>query len=106
MPEAASEPGADVSLFALLFSRYPIPPRQETKIVWRVSGSGDVAFRAYGPDGQVVRLVWGPEAHAGSNWSRPGDEWGTAFRFPVAGCWTVRATRGSDHAAVGLLVAG
>ncbi|MET7747360.1 hypothetical protein [Micromonospora sp. NPDC005367] len=66
---------------------------RELKVVWRMTGSGDFAISATGPEGQVVKPVWGPEPHDSSNWERPGDEWGTGWVFPGAGCWTINATR-------------
>jgi hypothetical protein len=54
-----------------------------------------VSFRAVGPDGQVLELVWGPDEHTGSNWAPMGDKWGTGWILPSGGCWTLEATRGS-----------
>lgn len=67
----------------------PITKSQEVKIVWRMTGAGD----AVGDRGVTTRPTWGPEAHGGSSYHRPGDEWGTGWVFPSAGCWTVHATR-------------
>ncbi len=67
----------------------------EIKVVWRMTGSGSLSISAYGPDGMVVEPLWGPESHGGSTWNRPGEEWGTGWVFPKAGCWTIRATRAS-----------
>ncbi|MGI5212107.1 hypothetical protein [Plantactinospora sp. CA-290183] len=88
------------SLWALLFLRGPEGVRADTevKIVWRMTGSGDFAIAATGPGGATAEPVWGPTAHGGSNWSRPGDEWGTGWTFPAPGCWTVRATRAGGTA--------
>ena len=41
----------------------------------------------------MARLTFGPEAYGGSSWVKPGDEWGTGFIFPEAGCWGVHAQR-------------
>jgi len=41
----------------------------------------------------MARLTFGPEAYGGSSWVKPGDEWGTGFIFPEAGCWRVHAQR-------------
>ena len=89
--------------WALVFAQWTIVPGEkltipvgdEAKIVWRLTGEGDVSFRAIGPDGEVQGLTWGPDKHAGSNWARPGDEWGTGWILPSKGCWTLEATRGS-----------
>jgi hypothetical protein len=58
-----------------------------------MTGSGDLAISATGPNGTVVEPIWGPERHGGSTWERPGDEWGTGWIFPSPGCWTVNAKR-------------
>lgn len=94
-----------VTLFGLSFAGYAVPAQQEVKIVWRMTGSGSPKFAAVGPSGSRVDPTWGPERHLGSNWNRPGDEWGTGFRFPKPGCWTVRVDRGAAVATAGILVA-
>ena len=39
-------------------------------------------------------LVFGPEPHrGGSTYHRPGDEWGTGFRFTTTGCWHIHLAR-------------
>jgi hypothetical protein len=72
------------------------------KVAWRMSGSGPLAMAATGPGGRTVRPAWGPEPHSSSNWTRPGDEWGTGWVFPVPGCWTITLTRtqGRGHLSV------
>ncbi|EFH89771.1 hypothetical protein [Ktedonobacter racemifer] len=94
LPEVrGTTPNAE--LWALLFptSGLPIKAKQEIKIVWRMTGSGDIHLRAYNPDGKSVNPVWGPEEHGGSSWNRPGAEWGTGFNFPTPGCWNVHVER-------------
>jgi hypothetical protein len=62
------------------------------KIVWRMQGSGDAMFTAIAPDGTrhpPVEL----RAHGGSNWNRPGDEWGSTFDFTQTGCWQIHVER-------------
>jgi hypothetical protein len=83
------------SLFALFFiaTDAPITKGQEVKIVWRMTGAGDLTMDAVGDRGVTTKPTWGPEAHGGSSYQRPGDEWGTGWVFPSAGCWTVHATR-------------
>jgi hypothetical protein len=83
------------TLWALFFLADPagVGAGQQVKIVWRMTGSGAVSFVASGPDGRTVRPVWGPDTHGDSDWSRPGEEWGTGWVFPVRGQWTVRVTR-------------
>jgi hypothetical protein len=49
-------------------------------------------------------LRWGPDLHTGSDYTRPGDEWGAGYRFSEPGCWTLRARRGVASANVWLKV--
>jgi len=88
-----------VNLWGLLFGSYPISRAKETKIVWRMTGTGTIHVTAVSPVGQEIAPAWGPEAHSSSTWHRPGDEWGTGFVFPVAGCWTLHIDRGPDSTA-------
>ncbi|WP_328853014.1 hypothetical protein OG994_10445 [Micromonospora globbae] len=98
--------GDGATLWALLFPRDPLlTTASEIKVVWRMTGSGDFAVSATGPDGTVVEPTWGPEAHGGSNWERPGEEWGTGWRFPTAGCWTITAVRGTAKGSLAFRVA-
>jgi hypothetical protein len=55
---------------------------------------------AYDAGGRRRRLAWGPEEHGGSNYRRPGGEWGSDYRFPHPGCYrlTARRTVGSVEA--------
>jgi hypothetical protein len=76
---------------------------RDTKVVWRVGGRGEVAFTAIAPDG----TPHGPNelvAHDGSNWARPGDEWGTKFGFDQPGCWQIHVTRADVAADLWLIV--
>jgi hypothetical protein len=76
-----------------------VPPRagDEVKIVWRMTGTGPLRVRLVGPNGRRKPLTFGPTAHGmGSSYHRPGDEWGTGFRFNTSGCWHIRLTR-SDN---------
>jgi len=99
--------GDGATLWALLFPTEPqLKAGHEIKIAWRMTGSGELSINATGPDGTVVKPVWGPEAHGGSNWNRPGGEWGTGWVFPSAGCWTIHAERTSGSGALALRVAG
>jgi hypothetical protein len=83
----------DAELWALPFAALPFKPGKEVKIVWRMTGSGPLEVGAALPDGTRATLAWGPEGHSGSTWKRPGEEWGTGFVFPKAGCWRVHLTR-------------
>ncbi|WP_213452811.1 hypothetical protein [Rhizomonospora bruguierae] len=104
-PQAAPEahgggPGTD--LWALFFFREgegPLRRDAEIKVVWRMTGAGDLTMTATGPNGAVTGPAWGPESHGGSTWKRPGDEWGTGWTFPAAGCWTITARRATTGTA-------
>jgi len=92
-------------LWALVF-RNPAPfeINEAIKIVWRMTGSGTFNIAARHSDGTMIDPIWGPEEHGGSTWDRPGDEWGTGFRFPKAGCWRITVTRGNATGEVDFLV--
>jgi hypothetical protein len=92
MPETGTNSSRG-SLWALFFS--PVPPSAGTdvKVVWRMTGSGSFVFRVSDGTGQALPLLWGPELHAGSTWVHPGDEVGTGFNFPRAGCWQIHVDR-------------
>jgi hypothetical protein len=82
------------SLWALFFPTAEGPgvkAGREAKIVWKIDGSGTFTISATGPGGATTSPSWGPTPHGSSTWERPGDEWGTGWVFPAAGCWTVRA---------------
>jgi hypothetical protein len=81
-----------------------VPPRagDELKIVWRMTGSGPLHVVFTAPGGRRRPLVFGPEAHARSTYRRPGDEWGTGFRFGVRGCWHIHLTRNNTAGEVWL----
>jgi hypothetical protein len=76
---------------------------KETKIVWRMGGSGDLELTAVAPDGSRI-APYSLEAHAGSTWERPGDEWGSGFTFSRAGCWQLHAIRDSETGDLWLLI--
>ena len=73
------------TLWALFYHR---SAGKAVKTLWRMSGTGDLTIRATGPKGQNLEPDWGPEAHTGSSWKRPGDEWGVGWTVPRAGVWT------------------
>jgi len=68
-----------------------------------MTGSGDMQIMAQGPDGKSVRPDW-LTFHTGSNWPRPGAEWGTGFTLPVAGCWDFHVHRDDAVGDVWLVV--
>lgn len=67
---------------------------ESMKMVVRMTGSGPLAVQVIAPDGSERPLDWGPELHGGSNFERPGEEWGIGFTFDEAGCWQVAFERG------------
>jgi hypothetical protein len=91
-------------LWGLLFADIPLQHAQQVKIVWRMTGSGELHLSAYGPGGARVPSDW-LHVHGTSTWNHPGDEWGSGFTFPRAGCWEVVASRGTLIGHVGLPVA-
>jgi hypothetical protein len=99
--------GRDATIYGLLFLAHPGPVRagDELKIVWRMTGHGDLSVRYFAPDGRAGVLTFGPEAHSGSTFQRPGDEWGTGFSFDVAGCWRIHLERSVGSGDVWLAVA-
>jgi len=88
---------------ALLFKDVPFPAGQSVKIVWRVSGSTSLRLEGRGPAGATARLS-SFERHSGSNWKRPGLEWGSEFLFPQAGCWDIHASGGKVSGDLWLMV--
>lgn len=84
--------GQGMEIWALFFN--DLKAGHDQKIVWRLTGAGDPHFTPIGPHGEQARVVFGPEAHDSSNWQHNGEEWGTGFNFPVAGCWDLHVTRG------------
>jgi len=74
-----------------------------TKVVWRATGEGPFVAEASGPDDVSIEPT-GVVEHLGSNWDRPGDEWGTTWNFPQPGCWTFTITRGDDTAQISIEV--
>ena len=73
------------------------------KIAWRMTGSGPLRLLATAPSGATTGPTQGPTEH-GSNWRRPGDEWGSVFEFGEPGCWRIRATRDSGSADLWLVL--
>ena len=98
--------GHGAQLWGLLMFRHLGPARvgDQEKIVWRMTGSGPLTLTAVSPVGVRHRPVWGPEAHGGSNWNKPGQEWGAGYVFTTPGCWDLHADRGSAYADVWIRV--
>jgi hypothetical protein len=97
----------DASLWGLALGPGHVPPRtgDELKIVWRMTGTSPLRVTLSASDGSVQPLVFGPEPQNGSSFDRPGDEWGTGFRFDMAGCWHIRLARTDTSGDVWLDVA-
>ncbi|HZO71412.1 MAG TPA: hypothetical protein VFB60_04365 [Ktedonobacteraceae bacterium] len=101
LPEVRGTTNAKTELWALLFNA--MNAGQELKIVWRMTGNGDIQAVAQGPHGQTVQPKW-VSFHSGSNWNRPGPEWGTGFVLPEPGCWDFHVSRTDASGDVWLLV--
>jgi len=71
-----------------------IPPvKTDAKLIWRLGTGFHEPLHIVGLGPQGLRLL--PlflQEHGGSNWNRPGNEWGTGFHFPLAGCWDLHVT--------------
>lgn len=95
-----AEPGT--SLYGLAFLRVDegFAVGVDIKVVWRMTGEGDLTVRLIDPDGRPKALSWGPEPHGGSNFHRPGDEWGTGFKLDQRGCWEIQFSRDTSQASV------
>ena len=93
-----------MAAWALLWEVPPWQVGREVKVVWRMGGSGDFDIVARGPRGETVPPTRGPTPHSGSNWDRPGSEWGTLFTFATAGCWALEARRGGAVSTIRLPV--
>jgi hypothetical protein len=85
--------GHGAELWGLLFFAHSPRAGHQVKIVWRMTGNGPLKLTATGPGQRHLRPAWGPEPHGGSNWDKPGKEWGSAFDFTAPGCWDLHATR-------------
>lgn len=98
--------GHGASLWGLLMFPHPLPAQvgDQEKIVWRMTGPAlVVSLQAIGPNGQHHRLTWGPAFHRpGSNWNKPGREWGAGYVFTSPGCWDLHAALGHATADVWL----
>ena len=94
---------SQVQLWGLIMATGPDNPlraNEQVKIVWRITGSGELHLSSIGPNGRTHPLQWGPALHASSTYQRPGQEWGAGYLFAQPGCWTLHATRGTATADV------
>ena len=100
-PEVQGTASNNQQLWALLFQ--PMVAKQELKIVWRMTGNGDMQIVALGPRGETIKPKW-MQYHGSSNWARPGADWGTGFILPEGGCWDFHASRTDTTGDVWMLV--
>ncbi len=97
----------EIVVWALL--EVSVPPSElavgdDAKIVWRSSGSGDFDVYAISPGGKTAQSDPPVTSHLGSNWKRPGDEWGSYFELFEPGCWKFRVQHGTESARLWLMV--
>jgi hypothetical protein len=77
----------------VLFEGGMPPVKTDAKLIWRLGTGFHEPLHIVGLGPQGLRLL--PlflQEHGGSNWNRPGNEWGTGFHFPLAGCWDLHVT--------------
>jgi hypothetical protein len=85
---------SNATVYGLVMSPRPgIRAGDEVKIVWRMTGEGDLSVNYRSPTNRPGVLAFGPELHGGSNYDRPGSEWGTGFLFDEPGCWRIHLER-------------
>jgi hypothetical protein len=97
-----------VQLWGLIMADGPDSPlrvNEQVKIVWRITGSGELRLTSIAPDGRPHPLQWGPDGHLSSTYRRPGQEWGAGYLFTQPGCWNLHAIRGDATADVWLNIA-
>jgi len=84
----------------------PLRVNEQVKIVWRITGTGELHLTSIAPGGGTQPLQWGPDEHTlGSTYGRPGQEWGAGYLFTQPGCWDLHAIRGNATANVWLNIA-
>ena len=99
--EIQGDMDSEGELWALLFFG-TAHANEELKIVWRITGEdGEFVAQAQSEQGAIIQPIW-KEYHEGSNWERPGQEWGTGFNFPEPGCWTIEVTQGETTGTISL----
>ena len=96
---------SDGEIWALLFFE-TAHTNEDEKIVWRVTGEGEEFHaEARSEEGTIITPIW-VDYHGGSNWQRPGQEWGTGFNFPTPGCWRITVSRGATMGEIDIEVLG
>jgi hypothetical protein len=83
----------------------PLHVNEQVKIVWRMTGAGELRLTSIAPDGGTHPLQWGRDEHLSSAYRRPGQEWGAGYVFDQPGCWRLHAIRGGATADVWLDIA-
>lgn len=98
--------GSGARLWGLIMARHfpPVASKAIVKIVWRMTGTGKLKHVGYTFHGENIPLAWGPTLHGGSNYTRPGIEWGAGYRFTKPGCYRLIARRARGTAAVWLRI--
>jgi hypothetical protein len=89
-------PASEGTLWALLFARDGVfHAGTQARIVWKMTdGRGDIRLTAIHESGLQVGPVYGPiSRQTRSQWNHVGQEWGSAFIFPEAGCWRILVSR-------------
>jgi len=76
---------------------------EEFKLVLRVTGAGELSVLGVSPDGSR-RAPTSVVEHISSNFNRPGDEWGTFWKFDRVGCWRIIVQRGNLNSNITLTV--
>lgn len=78
---------------------------EETKIIWRMTGTGELQVYAIHQDGTRIAPT-GLRTHAPTGVPGPGEEeWGVFFRFTKSGCWQIHAERGDAKGDVWFIAA-
>ncbi len=103
LPEAPGTAPAR-NLWVLFVNGIPAA-NSDNKIVWRIDTqfvhTPDII--GLGPNGQHLQPL-SIDEHSGSDWNRPGVEWGTVFNFPVKGCWDLHVAAGTPVGDVWIVV--
>lgn len=94
------------SLWMIVFAAFPLRAGGEMKIVFRMTGSGDITIRASDADGIESKPTFGPQGHGSSSWDgvHPGAEVGIGFTFSHAGCWNIHLARADTSGDVWLTI--
>lgn len=106
-PEIQGTPTeGDASVFGLVMMAGSTDFRVgiDVKIVWRMTGDGDLSAQLFDPDGAPEPLSWGPESHLSSTYTRPGREWGVGLVFDTPGCWELKLSTDTTAASVWMSV--